>query len=498
MGVVEEARKWLGKTEVAYNVVPGITDRWGINGQAWCAAAVATWFADAGNPMPDDLVKSYNCSDWTRYAYSRGQAVDLRAGQPGDIIIFEWPDQYPWRMENGLPIVRGSGTGWDGWPAGSHVGVITAAFDGVGYQTVEANTSAPGTNGSQDNGEGVWAKYRALNLVCTVWRRNGGAGATPVVYGSQPIVKRYRTQASGLVWGVDVSEYQTSVNWAALAEAGISTAAIRLGDGAHVDLLATQHFEGARKAGILVEPYFFARDAEDPARQVARWISRADEIGTWDMPLCVDYEQASMQTTGTPLAHWVDRATSDVAARWPGQASDLYIGWYMLSDLGAHAGIAGRSVIWIPGGPRYNEQAQHHTAPASLMEPPAGWGIHAQQWTQYGWINGAGHFDLDILTPAGLDRLLGTDHRAYASHTLEDDMVRAYRVQNENGTIVMVNSNGQWWNPQPPPGFTGDWGQWEAAMKEAVGLGHIQLHSDGSLFKDTTRAALNQLASIGT
>src|SRR5690606_38216172 len=140
--------------------------------------------------------------------------------------------------------------------AGSHVGVVAAPFDGSGYATIEGNTSAAGTNGSQDNGDGVWARYRPIDQVCCIWRPASEAPATTFGTGTT----HYRLAPSGMVWGVDVSEYQTAVDWDELRAAGVSMVAIRVGDGSHRDPRAAQHYRGARRAGLLVEPYFFARD----------------------------------------------------------------------------------------------------------------------------------------------------------------------------------------------------------------------------------------------
>lgn len=163
--IIAEARRWVGTTEQGNNNVPGITDRWGVTGQPWCAAYVNTVYENAGMPLP---VQSMYCPTLVAAAYDRGEAVPLTEGQAGDIVLFSWPD-YPWRLEGGRPVIRGSGTGYDGTPPGDHVGLIAGPFDGAGYPTIEGNTS-PGDGGSQTNGGGVWERWRALPLICTIWR----------------------------------------------------------------------------------------------------------------------------------------------------------------------------------------------------------------------------------------------------------------------------------------------------------------------------------------
>ena len=164
--VLDQAVKWLGTTETRANVVPGITDRWGINGQPWCMAAARTWAQDAGldNFGPGDPV-SLACDPTSVGVHRAGNVRKLTDGRPGDVIIFGW---YRWQYVNGVPTINDGGR-YHGAAAGDHVGVIAEPFDGAGYWCIEGNTSSAGSDmASQTNGDGVYRKWRSLSLVCCV------------------------------------------------------------------------------------------------------------------------------------------------------------------------------------------------------------------------------------------------------------------------------------------------------------------------------------------
>lgn len=63
---------------------------------------------------------------------------------------------------------------------------------------------------------------------------------------------------------IDVSQYQTTIDWKQVKEAGVSVAIVRLGfrgygttGSLNLDPMFKEHYEGAAKAGLEVMPYFF-------------------------------------------------------------------------------------------------------------------------------------------------------------------------------------------------------------------------------------------------
>src|SRR4051812_25122838 len=70
------------------------------------------------------------------------------------------------------------------------------------------------------------------------------------------------------VQGMDVSAYETSIDWPTAKAAGIDFAFIRATDGTqYLDPQFATYWAGARDAGVIRGAYQFFRPAEDPIAQ---------------------------------------------------------------------------------------------------------------------------------------------------------------------------------------------------------------------------------------
>ena len=67
-----------------------------------------------------------------------------------------------------------------------------------------------------------------------------------------------------VVQGIDVSEFQGSINWTAVKNAGIKFAFIRVSDGTYQDPNFASNWAGAKAAGILRGAYQFFRASDNP------------------------------------------------------------------------------------------------------------------------------------------------------------------------------------------------------------------------------------------
>jgi len=73
------------------------------------------------------------------------------------------------------------------------------------------------------------------------------------------------------VHGIDLSKFQTSVNWAEARENGVNFAFIKATEGGdQADPLFEEHWRGARRAGVAVGAYHFYYHCR-PAIEQARW-----------------------------------------------------------------------------------------------------------------------------------------------------------------------------------------------------------------------------------
>lgn len=407
--VVSLAETWIGTGESGTNVVPGITDREGINGQAWCAAFVRVVMEDAGVTVPEGA--GYYCPYWIKVAVDAGQSIPLDQGQPGDIVLFSWS---AWYMHDGYPWTDvGSYSGI----AGDHVGILASAFDGNAYDVIEGNTRSD-YGGDQGEGDGVYRKRRDLSTICCIWRLPGAdRGNTPELVEDRalgwfaPASTPPDVHIDEVCWGLDLSEWQPpdQIPWQTFRAAGLAFVIVRLGDGTLIDSAAQQHIAGARAAGVpYITSYWFARDSEDVRVQTRRYIELAARYGLDEPPIC-DWEHGSRQN-GDP--NWLAEAVALVAESAPDERKiPYYADWYGLRDLAACPPANG--VWWCPGGTVYDSPLKPSEAVAQwrrriedLPNVPVGiW-----QATQKGRVPGyAGDLDINVSTRTTILELLGQE-----------------------------------------------------------------------------------------
>ncbi len=108
-------------------------------------------------------------------------------------------------------------------------------------------------------------------------------------------------------YGIDVSYYQKSIDWEAVADAGVTFAFIRVGYRAYAsgsithDTYAVKNIEGALAAGINVGVYFFSTAiTEAEAEEEAAWV--CDFISAYDITYPVAYDCEAY--TNTAYRHY--------------------------------------------------------------------------------------------------------------------------------------------------------------------------------------------------
>lgn len=107
-------------------------------------------------------------------------------------------------------------------------------------------------------------------------------------------------------WGVDVSNYQGTIDWDALKQQGVTFAYLRLGFRGYTagalqpDRSFEQYYQGARDAGIDVGVYFFSqavtvREAAEEARCVLETLDGRE----LSLPVYYDWEPVSAEDSRT-------------------------------------------------------------------------------------------------------------------------------------------------------------------------------------------------------
>jgi len=107
----------------------------------------------------------------------------------------------------------------------------------------------------------------------------GGSSGPGVITDRDPIDFAGRAPQSYAVRGIDVSRFQTRVNWRRAAGAGVRFAFIKATEGGDwADPMFQDHWRGAGRAGILRGAYHFYYFCTPPAAQAAWFIRTVPEF----------------------------------------------------------------------------------------------------------------------------------------------------------------------------------------------------------------------------
>ncbi len=100
--------------------------------------------------------------------------------------------------------------------------------------------------------------------------------------------------------GVDVSEWQTEIDWPVLRQEGMEFAMIRVGRRGEEmgtlfpDNMAQSHYNGAKSAGFLVGGYFFSQAVSvEEAVEEAEYVIELVKDWELDLPIAFDWEHTS-------------------------------------------------------------------------------------------------------------------------------------------------------------------------------------------------------------
>jgi lysozyme len=115
---------------------------------------------------------------------------------------------------------------------------------------------------------------------------------------------------AGAIPGIDVSHYQSHVDWAAVAEGGVQFAFAKASEGALVpDQYFVDNWSGMKAAGMLRGAYHFFHPNADPQAQAANFLKRLAAanggsalLAPGDLPAALDIEVTDGASTAALLA----------------------------------------------------------------------------------------------------------------------------------------------------------------------------------------------------
>jgi len=110
--------------------------------------------------------------------------------------------------------------------------------------------------------------------------------------------------------GIDVSKWQGSIDWSAVAADGIDFAFIRVSDGLHYqDSYFHENWSEAKAHGVVRGVYQFFRSDEDPTAQAQLLLDEMGPLEPGDLPPVCDVETADGQSAATIVDRvqtWLD------------------------------------------------------------------------------------------------------------------------------------------------------------------------------------------------
>jgi lysozyme len=156
-----------------------------------------------------------------------------------------------------------------------------------------------------------------------------------------------RVCASGATLpGIDVSHWQATIDWDAVAGAGIRFAIIRISDGTGtLDREFDRNWAEARRVGILRGAYQFFRPNQDPVAQADLFLREMGTLEADDIAPVIDVEATGDRTPAQitdAIRAWTDRVEAAT-----GRSVIIYTGRYFWRDsVGGPAEFADNP-LWI-------------------------------------------------------------------------------------------------------------------------------------------------------
>lgn len=133
------------------------------------------------------------------------------------------------------------------------------------------------------------------------------------------------------VKGMDVSSYETSIDWPTAKANGIDFAFIRVSDGLqyHDPKFAT-YWAGAAAAGVYRGAYQFFRPDQDPIAQADYLLAQLGPHTEWDLPPAIDVEVTEglePAEVAAAVRKWIDHVEAAI-----GRPPIIYAGYYSWQD----------------------------------------------------------------------------------------------------------------------------------------------------------------------
>lgn len=196
--------------------------------------------------------------------------------------------------------------------------------------------------------------------------------------------------------GIDVSEFQGTIDWPRVRASGVEFAFIRASYGrSRIDATFAANWARAAAAGVKRGAYQFYRPSQDPIQQADVLLETMGNLAAGDLPPVIDVEVgegAGDATIVNGVRRWLERVEAATGVR-----PIVYTSWGFWSGLSGASSLA-RYPLWVA-----NYDVRCPEVPTNTWSAYSFW-----QYSDHGRVSGiSGPVDLDVFqgTRAQLDAL---------------------------------------------------------------------------------------------
>lgn len=297
------------------------------------------------------------------------------------------------------------------------------------------------------------------------------------------------------VRGMDVSAYETSIDWPTAKASGIDFAYIRVSDGLQYhDPKFAPYWQGAAAAGVYRGAYQFFRPEQDPIAQADYLLAQLGPRTPLDLPPAIDVERTdglAPAAVAAAVRLWVDHVTAAI-----GRSPVVYAGYYSWQDDTGNANLTS-APLW---------HAQYTSAPCPNIPTP--W----TRWTiwQYSSTGSVPEVlgettDLDVFDGSLADLAAFADHAPAPCATLPatggtiDDGDACFAAGGPAATLRHAADAGAdgalVWTRTTASNLPGNFATWSIALAEA---GHYRVEAyTAAAYAQSRRAAYRVRAGGG-
>ncbi len=205
------------------------------------------------------------------------------------------------------------------------------------WRAVKAGLGGPGCGASTRRAAAVLTALGAVG--CGAADEDMGAGELGTAQAEAVVCADGET-----VEGIDVSHWQSVIDWNAVATTEVAFAITRTNHGSVMDEQFDANWPAIRQVGLLRGAYQYFNAGDDPAEQAATFIEKVGELGPGDLPGVIDIEEADGQPPATIAANvgtWMDLVEAGT-----GRRPMIYTGSYFWNDF-VDADEFADDLLWI-------------------------------------------------------------------------------------------------------------------------------------------------------